>query len=126
MLSEARVEATVPTSKLSRAREFYEGTLGLSPLSNENTPGADLVYECGGGTRLRLYEGPAMTGPAHTVAHFVVDDVEAAVRDLRGRGVSLVEYDLPELETVDGVASVGGLKFAWFRDADSNILGIHD
>jgi hypothetical protein len=39
--------------------------------------------------------------------------------------VTFLDYDLPELTTVDGIASVGDLRFAWFRDPDSNILGIH-
>jgi hypothetical protein len=55
-----------------------------------------------------------------------VGDVEAEVRELRERGVTFLDYDLPELTTVDGIASVGDLRFAWFRDPDSNILGIHN
>ena len=61
-----------------------------------------------------------------TVAHFVVDDVAATVRQLRALGVPFDDYDMPQLKTVDGVATVGEDRFAWFRDPDNNVLGIRD
>ena len=126
MLADARVEATVPTENLGRAQAFYEGTLGLTQ-GQAHSPGVDLVFECGDGTRLMVYERPGPPAmPAHTAAHFQVDDVEAEVGALRDRGVTFLEYDLPELETVDGVATVDGLKFAWFEDPDRNVIGIHN
>ena len=125
MLADARVEAAIPTSKLSRGQEFYGGLLGL-PSAGAHTPGVDVVYECGGGTRLLVYEHPGRAFPHHTAAHFVVDDVPTVVEELRGRGVRFDEYDLPELKTVDGVATVGDLQFAWFKDPDHNVIAIHD
>jgi hypothetical protein len=35
---------------------------------------------------------------------FEVEDIEATVTELRGRGVVFEEYDLPELKTVGGIA----------------------
>lgn len=127
MLADARVEATVPTESLDRAREFYEGPLGLRP-AGAHAPGVDVLYRCGGDTRLLVYERASTTPPpAHTLAHFVVQDVEATVRELRAEGVTFQDYDLPELTTIDGVATTPeGLKLAWFTDPDGNILAIHD
>jgi catechol 2,3-dioxygenase-like lactoylglutathione lyase family enzyme len=125
VLGEARAEATVPVRHLGRAREFYEGPLELRPVDSHR-PDVDVIYECGGGTRLLIYEHPRSWGPAFTVAHFTVDDVPGAVRDLRARGIAFEEYDLPELKTVDGVATIDGRRFAWFRDLDENIFGLHD
>jgi catechol 2,3-dioxygenase-like lactoylglutathione lyase family enzyme len=126
MLSDARVEATVPTEDLAIARRFYEETLGLRASPGE-ARGIDVVYACGAGTVLRVYErGAPELPPRHTLAHFVVDDVPATVVELRGRGVVFEDYALPELQTVDGVATVDGHRIAWFRDADGNILGLHD
>jgi hypothetical protein len=48
MLETAHVEATVTTAKLSLAREFYEGLLGLSP-AGAHKPDVDVIYEFGGG-----------------------------------------------------------------------------
>jgi hypothetical protein len=56
----------------------------------------------------------------------VVDDVQATVRDLRERRIEFDEFDLPELTTTDGVATVGDRHFAWFRDPDNNVMAVHD
>jgi catechol 2,3-dioxygenase-like lactoylglutathione lyase family enzyme len=125
MLGDARVEATVPALDLDRARRFYEERLGLTPAGSRN-PGHDLVFDCGGDTRLFVYERPLTAGTGQTLAHFVVDDVGATVAKLRGRGVEFEDYDLPELKTVDGVATMGDSQFAWFKDVDGNVIGIHD
>jgi hypothetical protein len=55
-----------------------------------------------------------------------VPDVEAAVAELRGRGVQFEEYDLENLRTTDGIATVDGVKYAWFKDPDLNVIAIHD
>jgi catechol 2,3-dioxygenase-like lactoylglutathione lyase family enzyme len=126
MLADARVEATVPVARLDLAREFYEGRLGLRP-AGAHSEGVDVLYACGGETRMLVYEqGGPWTPDVHTVAHFVVDDVRAAVSELRDRGVVFEDYDLPELRTTGGVATVGEMQFAWFRDPDGNVLGLHD
>jgi len=52
----------------------------------------------------------------------VVEDLEAEVAQLRGRGVVFEEYDSPGLRTVDGVASTPAGKAAWFKDSEGNVL----
>ena len=125
MLTDARVEATVPVLDLQAARRFYEDVLGLRPAGSI-APEVEMAYECGQGSQILIYEHSIMTPPSHTVAHFVVDDVWATVHALRERGVEFEEYDLPELKTVDGVAKLRGVDFAWFKDPDRNIFGIHN
>jgi catechol 2,3-dioxygenase-like lactoylglutathione lyase family enzyme len=58
------------------------------------------------------------------VAAFVVDDVDAAVAGLRERGVVFEEYDLPGLRTEGGIATLGPVRAAWFKDPDGNILAV--
>jgi catechol 2,3-dioxygenase-like lactoylglutathione lyase family enzyme len=125
MLSDARVEATIPVTRLRRAREFYEDVLGLR-TATEHVPGTDVTYECANGTRVMLYEWGGPLTRSHTAAHFMVDDVPATVSELRARGVRFDEYDLHELQMVDGIATIGGHRFAWFKDPDLNVIGIHD
>ena len=68
----------------------------------------------------------------HTQMGWEVDDIEAAVRELRARGVKFEEYDLPGLRTVDGIAEIAGNypskgtgeRGAWFHDSEGNLLGI--
>jgi catechol 2,3-dioxygenase-like lactoylglutathione lyase family enzyme len=125
MIADARVEATVPALDLERAAEFYGTVLRLRP-GGSLEPRTDLLYELGNGGTLLVYHWPGAPPPPLTFAHFVVEDVAGAVRDLRERGVSFDDYDLPDLKTVDGVARVGEHHFAWFRDPDDNVLGIRD
>lgn len=127
LLAGARTEATVPSRDLGRAAEFYGNVLGLGP-GGSLAPGTDLLYDTGAGSTLLVYEWPASpSGPRGlTFAHFIVDDVHATVRELRGRGVVFVDYDLPELKTIDNVAELGDHRFAWFHDPDGNVLGIRD
>ena len=53
-----------------------------------------------------------------------VDDIEAEVADLRARGVAFEHYDMPGM-TLEGDIHAGeGMKVAWFKDPDGNILNI--
>jgi hypothetical protein len=54
----------------------------------------------------------------------VVRDVEATVADLRGKGVTFEDYDLPGLRTVNGIAELGDIRGAWFKDPEGNILSV--
>jgi catechol 2,3-dioxygenase-like lactoylglutathione lyase family enzyme len=125
MLGDAHVEATVPVTDLEASREFYQNRLGLRP-AGAHVPGVEELYELAAGSRLLIYVHPTMIAPPHTAAHFIVEDVRETVRMLRERGVVFEEYDLPKLRTVDGVANIRGLDFAWFKDPDRNVLGIHN
>jgi len=51
-------------------------------------------------------------------------DIEAEVADLKARGVVFEEYDTPEVKTLNGVATLGESKGAWFRDSEDNMLAL--
>jgi len=121
MLSAALVMPTLPVVDLERARTFYEGTLGLVPAGPSTPDG--IIYECGGATRLFLYPRAA-TKADHTVASFIVDDIERAVNALKARGVVFQEYDLPQFKTVNSIATLASEKAAWFADTEGNILAV--
>src|SRR2546428_10244139 len=55
MLQHAPLYAYIPAKDISRAREFYERTLGFKP-TREVAGG--VMYECGGGTRCFLFSAP--------------------------------------------------------------------
>jgi catechol 2,3-dioxygenase-like lactoylglutathione lyase family enzyme len=124
LLTDARITAIVPTTDLARARQFFGETLGLKE-TDASTPGPEAIYECGGGTLLEVYERPAAGDAQHTLASWEVDDVGAAVDDLRQRGVRFEDYDMPEFKTENGIATSGDFQAAWFRDPDGNILCVH-
>jgi len=125
MLANVPVCATLPTSDLNRARRFYVETLGLAegPISVSG----GVFIAAGGGTFLRIYERPVGFTPAqYTVLGFLVEDLEEEMSELRRRGVTFEEYDLPHLKTENGVYTdqQRGAKGAWVKDPDGNILAL--
>ena len=120
MLGNARVAAMLPVTDLARSRKFYEGTLGLKLWSEEPD---GLLFECGGGSLLGVYERPAVK-VEHTQAGFEVSDLESEMRELRSKGITFENYNMPSLRTENGIASIGGTRGAWFKDPDGNILGV--
>ena len=120
MLTATKVVPTVPVTDLERAREFYGSTLGLTLLWE--TPMA-LRYGCGPGTEISVFRR-APTTTEHTLAHFEVDDIEAAVEELASKGVAFVDYAEGPLTTSGHIAQLGPARGAWFQDPDGNTLGI--
>lgn len=82
---------------MTRAKAFYGVTLGLDD-ANASTPDPYVVYRCGGGTLLEVYEWPTAGDAQHTLASWEVSDMRLAVDELRSRGVRFEEYDLPGLK----------------------------
>jgi catechol 2,3-dioxygenase-like lactoylglutathione lyase family enzyme len=111
---------TIPVSDLDRARAFYRETLGLELLW-ENP--ASIRFRAGPSSEVSTFKRPGLT-TEHTLAHFEVDDIEATVRELEGRGVEFVDYTEGPLVTTNHIAQLGPARSAWFRDPDGNFLGL--
>jgi catechol 2,3-dioxygenase-like lactoylglutathione lyase family enzyme len=112
--------ATIPAKDLDGTRKFYEGVLGLEVVM-ENPAG--ITYRSGDSV-VSLYPTEFAGTAQHTLGGFIVDDVDAAVADLRARGVTFEEYDMPGLKTENGIAELGGERGAWFKDPEGNILSV--
>ncbi len=117
---------TLAVKDLGKAREFYEGVLGLEP--GPDMPGG-VAYKAGSGG-LFVYESEfAGTNQATAMMMEVPEGAfDEQISDLRGKGVTFETYDMPETEWQDGVAtmSMGDSSFrsVWFRDPDGNILNL--
>jgi len=123
-LSGCKVEPTIAVSDMAQARRFYEGKLGLTGA--RDLPDGGVRYESGDGTSVHVYPSPKNAGrsPA-TIAHWDVADTEATVSELIDDGVSFEHYDLPGLKTDErGIATLGNVRVAWFKDPDGNILSV--
>jgi catechol 2,3-dioxygenase-like lactoylglutathione lyase family enzyme len=123
VLGRAEIAAIVPVSDVDKAMEFYGGTLGLElQVRRDDLPeNREAEFRAGDGT-LVVYESVAAGQSRGTVAGFRVDDLELVVAALRDRGVAFEEYDLPDLKTENGIASIGDLRASWARDPDGNII----
>ncbi len=82
------------------------------------------MYRAGAGSYFAVTRSSGAASGSHTQMGFTSEDIEADVADLRARGITLEEYDTPGLKTVDGIATMGPIHAAWFRDPDGNLLGI--
>jgi catechol 2,3-dioxygenase-like lactoylglutathione lyase family enzyme len=120
-VNRASFYATIPTSDLGASRHFYEDVLALE-VAREHPTGVAFRT---GQTYLEIYPSRTAGSAQHTLGTFEVEDIETTVQALRERGVVFEDYDLPGLQTVNGVAKVpSGVKVAWFKDPEGNILGI--
>jgi len=124
MISNAQLTPILPVVDVSRAAGFYRDRLGLKDLGDE--PGGNHVLQTGAGSTLGLMPAEEGAQSAHTVLTFEVENISEEIRDLEGKGVGFLDYDLPDLKTVDHVVSAEGEKAAWFTDTEGNILCLHE
>jgi catechol 2,3-dioxygenase-like lactoylglutathione lyase family enzyme len=128
LLAGSPVATRLPAQDLERAGRWYAEKLGLEPVE-ERLGG--LRYECGG-VSFALFQSAGAPSGAHTQMGWEVADIDATVAELRARGVVFEEYDVPGLETVDGIADIEGNypskgvgeRAAWFHDSEGNLIGI--
>src|ERR1700722_18162821 len=120
MLKAAPICAYIPALDVARARTFYEKVVGLAP--KEEFAGG-VIYECGGAS-VFLYPTPNAGTSKASQAFWAVDDVEAEVAELKARGVTFEEYDMPGGTMVNSIATGGGAKTAWLKDTEGNIMAV--
>src|SRR5438067_2301799 len=104
----------IPVTDIKRARAFYEGVLGLK-VSAEFGEGGWIEYDLGPttiGVGCHPAWKPSRDG---TTIAFEVEDIDAAIDKLKGRGVA---FDMEKTETPV-------CWMAQFRDPDGNKLVIH-
>ena len=113
----------IPVSNLSASRDFYEGMLGLT---GQEVPGG---YElrAGGDTKVFLLTDTDYAGQAEwPLASFETTDLSSVVDDLESRGVQLeiMGPDDPYPTDERGIADLGGVLIAWFRDPDNQVFSV--
>jgi catechol 2,3-dioxygenase-like lactoylglutathione lyase family enzyme len=122
MLSDNPVFAILLSTDLDASRTFYHDTLGLE-IARED-PGDRIVFRSGGGTQLAVTLSTVGTLDSQTQLAWRVPDIQAALADLRARGVRIEEYVAPDPVTVNGVADMGHSWAAWFIDPSRNVLAV--
>jgi catechol 2,3-dioxygenase-like lactoylglutathione lyase family enzyme len=122
MLANKDVAANIAVKDLTRAQKFYAGTLGLKEAGRE---GEEVIaYRSGNSTVLVYRSDFAGTNKATCMTWVVGDEVDKIARELKSKGVAFEHYDMPGLK-LEGDVHVGhGMKVAWFKDPDGNILNI--
>jgi catechol 2,3-dioxygenase-like lactoylglutathione lyase family enzyme len=121
MLGDHPIHPVLLATDLAATRAFYHDQLGLEILSESE---AAITFRCGGGTQLSVTKSTTGTADTQTQASWYVSDVRAEVAELRARGVKAEDYDMPGLQTHDGIADIGFAWAAWIIDPGKNALGI--
>jgi catechol 2,3-dioxygenase-like lactoylglutathione lyase family enzyme len=122
MLGESRATSGFAVHDLNKAREFYEGTLGL---------GVEVLDQEHGLTKLKLaeecdvlmYLSADMRPASYTMLNFEVDDIDAFVDELGARGVEFERYEGFDHDE-KGIVRAPGPQIAWFKDPSGNVLSV--
>jgi catechol 2,3-dioxygenase-like lactoylglutathione lyase family enzyme len=123
MLGKADATPMIAVKDLDRARRFYEQTLGLD--ATEAMDG-EVIEIRTGGTVINVYRSEFAGTNKATALTFDVDDIEAEIGELKTKGIFFEHYDMPGLEQRGDVYVADGIKTAWFKDPDGNILSLFE
>ena len=121
MLQNSPIHAYIPAKDVGRARKFYEEKLGFKPGTEQ---AGGIVYEFADHTSCFLYPTPNAGTSKASQAFWAVEDVEREVAELKARGVTFEEYDMPGMTMRNSIATAGGAKAAWFKDTEGNIMAL--
>jgi catechol 2,3-dioxygenase-like lactoylglutathione lyase family enzyme len=122
MLANSNAYSGFAVDDLDKARKFYGETLGLNTEILDEENGLMSLHLAGGRDTL-VYRKPDLQPGNYTILNFTVDDIDQAVDELTGRGVSFERYDGFEQDE-KGIARGMGPDIAWFKDPAGNILSV--
>ncbi len=123
MLGSTDIIAFIPTRSPERARPFYEKTLGLRFVGDDQFA---LVFDANA-VMLRVVNVSGVPGfnPApFTILGWSVSDIARTVKDLHEKGVKFERYEGMQQDRLGVWSSPGGAKVAWFKDPDGNVLSV--
>ena len=123
MLGKADATPMIAVTDLDRARRFYEQVLGLDA---KEAMGGEVIEVRSGGTVMNVYRSEFAGTNKATAITFSVDDIEKEIDDLKKKGVFFEHYDMPGLEQRGDLYISDGIKTAWFKDPDGNILSLFE
>jgi catechol 2,3-dioxygenase-like lactoylglutathione lyase family enzyme len=119
-----RCAAMLPATDMARARQWYIDTLGVKPgMEDEN----GIQFQTGDGTEFWVYPSQYAGTNQATAMGFMARDLSAEMDELKSKGVTFEEYDIPGVKTVDGIAEFApGERGAWFKDSEGNIVALFE
>ena len=114
--------AFIPTNNPEAARTFYETTLGLTFVSDDNFA---LVFRIGPTqTMLRVVRTGAFTPAQFTIFGWESPNVEADVKALTAQGIEFLRFGYFEQDALGIWTAPNGNKVAWLKDPDGNTLSL--
>jgi len=120
MLGKSDATPMIAVQDLDRARKFYQDTLGLQQTDDF---GEGFMLKSGD-TQLSVYRSEFAGTNKATALTFDVDDIQEEVSALKDKGIAFEHYDLEGLKANGDIYEAEGMKTAWFKDPDGNILSL--
>ena len=120
MLSKSEVIGFIPITDAVRARQFYEQTLGLRFLSDDQFA---LVMEANR-TKIRLVRMKEFIPAPFTILGWETVQIEQTVQELIAKGVVFQHYSFMTQDELGIWNTPSGSRVAWFQDPDGNTLSI--
>ena len=120
MLAHAKIAAFVCTRDRAGAKRFYGEVLGL-PLVHEDDFAA--VFDANG-IQLRVSTVPDLVPQKFTVLGWNVPDIEGTAQAMIAAGITFERVPGLEQDALGIWQPAPGVKVAWFKDPDGNMLSI--
>ena len=121
MLGNKKAVANLAVKDLDVATKFYQNTLGLTPVHEEEK---EVVVFRSGTSEINVYRSDYAGTNKATAVTWNVENVKDEVADLKSKGVVFEHYDMPGMTRDGDVYISGDMKVAWFKDPDGNILNV--
>jgi catechol 2,3-dioxygenase-like lactoylglutathione lyase family enzyme len=106
---------------VAAAKAFYGDILGIK-VSDEEM--GLLNLQLGEGREIIVYPKPDHTPATYTILNFPVDDIDAAVDELAGKGVQFLRYEGFDQDDKGIARGLEGPQIAWFTDPAGNVLSV--
>jgi len=120
MLEDKNLKAFIPTVEPEKAKNFYTNVLGLK-LTSEDNYGMEFTTN---GALLRITIVNKLTPHPFTVLGWDVDNLPSMILSLVKAGVEFERYNFLEQDDLGIWVAPGGVKVAWFKDPDGNLLSL--
>ena len=107
---------------VAAAKKFYGETLGLDVKDGAM---GFLEIDVPGGGHVTCYPKPDHQPATFTVLNLIVPNIDEAVDELNGKGVTMEQYDFGDTKTdARGVMRDEGPPIAWFKDPSGNVISV--
>jgi catechol 2,3-dioxygenase-like lactoylglutathione lyase family enzyme len=125
MFKDSKAFSGFSTNDIDKAKDFYGTVLGLE-VEMSPAPMAMLSIHLATGGVVFAYPKDDHQAATFTILNFPVDDIDAAVAELSGKGVVFEKYEgmTDDKGIARGISRNMGPDIAWFKDPAGNILSI--
>lgn len=122
MFKDTKAFSGFAVNDLGAAKSFYGETLGLEVAEG----GSGLQLKVAGGSHVLIYPKETHTPADYTILNFPVDDIDTAVEELVGKGITIEHYEgmTDDKGIARGITQKRGPDIAWFKDPAGNVLSV--